>query len=790
MLLSRWHFCGLIGFLILLSLPHKELCAQPLAEQGVLDLSTLNFETEQSVELNGEWVFYWEELLTPSSLYDNSGNKEFVDFPHLWNDDPNLSSFGFATYTLKLIKPKNPPHLALTIPDLYTAYTLYINGKEISRNGQVASNQEDYTPFWLPKTISINQFDSDTLNLVLQVSNFDHSKGGIRLPIILGNQEYLERERTIEIGYTLLLTGCLFMIGLFFLGLYLFGRHEEPMIYFAAVCFFFSYRVFGTELYPLHYLFPELPWILTIKAEYFSLYFTAFIFCTFVKKLYPDEIHKYVIHIFSWIFGLLSAITVFFPAFYFTKLINLFFGVLPLFIAYITWVYVKATINKREGSGFALASTIMVFVVFLHNLLEYLTILEENLLLNFIGFFSFFFLQSLILSYRYTNSLSKARIKAEEAARAKSQFLSTMSHEIRTPLNAVIGLSELLLDTDSEKEKQDFAKHIKKSGENLLEILNNILDYSKFETTGIEKDLKPLNVVNVVHDVVNMLAPLSKPKKLDINTKISTDIPEWVLTDETHIKQILINLLGNAIKFTNEGSILISVDLAQSKNRKGNLKFSVKDTGGGISKKDINRLFKSFTQLDASSTRKHGGTGLGLVISKKLVEALGGEIWFESELNKGSLFYFTIDAKETSAPERQQQKVESPKEKIPLKTHDVRVLVVEDNLLNQKVIVKILDKSDLDITIANNGKEALKEIETSDFDLIFMDMEMPVMDGLETTRYIRKNLPSEKQPIIIAMTANAFVEDRDKCLEAGMNDFVSKPVSVDKVKAMLNHWIK
>jgi len=625
---------------------------------------------------------------------------------------------------------------------------------------------------------------------VLQVSNFEHSKGGIRLPIILGSEEYLERERTIEIGYTLLLTGCLFMIGLFFLGLYLTGRHEEPMIYFAAVCFFFSYRVFGTELYPLHYLFPELPWILTIKAEYFSLYFTAFLFCAFVKKLYPVETNKYILYAFGGIFGALSAITVFFPAFYFTKLINVFFGTLPLFIAYITWVYIKATINKREGSGFALASTVMVFIVFSHNLLEYFTLLNENLLLNFVGFFSFFFLQSLILSYRFTNSLSKARIKAEEAAKAKSQFLSTMSHEIRTPLNAVIGLSELLLDTDSEEEKQDFAIHIKKSGENLLEILNNILDYSKFESTGIDKELKPVSVSKIVHEIVNMLTPLSSNKSLSIDTELSHAIPDWVMTDETHLKQILINLIGNAVKFTHEGSILVSVDKNSTSNRKGNLKFSIKDSGDGISKKDINRLFKSFTQLDASRTRKHGGTGLGLVISKKLVEALGGEIWFESEIKKGSKFYFTIQAKETKQPETVVENTEILSDKSVHENQDIKILVVEDNLLNQKVIEKILEKNNLNIDMATNGKEALEMLESTDYNLIFMDMEMPIMDGIESTRLIRKNLAQEKQPIIIAMTANAFVEDRERCLEAGMNDFISKPVSVDKVKAMLNHWIK
>jgi signal transduction histidine kinase/CheY-like chemotaxis protein len=786
---TSYLLCIVAGLLILLSLPLQQLCAQPIAQKGVIDLSSFQIDDQSSVRLNGEWAFYWNELLEPSEIQYQQ-TPEFVNFPHLWNDDPNLSSYGYATYTLQIIKADTYPPLALTIPDLYTAYSLFINGEVVSRNGEVATTEEKYTPFWLPKTISMEQINADTLNLVLQISNFKHSKGGIRLPIILGSKEHLEWERTIEIGYILLLTGCLFMIGLIFLGLYLFGRHEEPMIYFAAVCFVFSYRVFGTELYPLHYLFPELPWLLTIKAEYFSLYFTGFLFCIFVKKLYPAETQNKIIYPFAGIFGLLSVISILFPAFYFTKLINLFFTTLPLLITYVTWVYIKATINKREGATFALASTVIVFGVFLHNALEYFTYVDENLLLNFIGFFSFFFLQSLILSYRFTNSLSKARIKAEEAAKAKSQFLSTMSHEIRTPLNAVIGLSELLAETDSEEEKKEFAKHIKKSGENLLEILNNVLDYSKFESTGIEKELKPVNLSQVIHEINNLLTPLSLNKNLSLETDISTDIPDWVLTDETHIKQILINLAGNAIKFTSEGSVRISLQKNSDPQKKGNLTFIIKDTGHGISRENIHRLFKSFTQLDASRTRQHGGTGLGLAISKKLVEALGGEIWFESELNKGAEFYFTIQAKETS---NQDSTVEAPSRVVeaPVEdSHSPRTLVVEDNLLNQKVITKILEKINLKTDIASNGKEALEMLDSSNYNLIFMDMEMPVMDGLEATRQIRKNLPSERQPIIIAMTANAFMEDRERCLEAGMNDFISKPISIDKIKSMLNHWLK
>lgn len=763
------------------------LFAQPVAQNGSIDLSDIDFNAQGSVELSGEWEFYWEEFLEPDKV-DSTRSAQFVSFPHLWNEDPRLSSYGYATYILRIHKPENGPPMALTIPDMYTAYTLYINGIEAAKNGIVADNREDYTPFWLPKTISIDHFNGDTLELVLHISNFKHSKGGIRLPILIGSDEYLEKQRTIRLGFSLLLTGCLFMIGLFFLGLYLFGRHEIPMLFFAFVCFFFSYRILGTELYPLHYLFPNLPWLLTVKAEYFSLYFTPALFCIFVQRLYPKETSKQIIYSLAGIFGIFSASAILLSPYYFTKTVDLFFMIVPLFITYITWVYIKAVKNKREGAKFALASVVLVFIVFLHNLLEYHTILKENLLLNFIGFFSFFFLQSLILSYRFTNSLTKSRIKAEEAALAKSQFLSTMSHEIRTPLNAVIGLSELLLHSDSEKEHKEFAQNIKQSGEHLLEILNNILDYSKFESMGIDTELKPVNIKKLVSEIIHLLSPLSSNKNLKIDLKIEEDISQWILSDATHLKQILINLVGNAIKFTAKGSISVLLQTNDEVDRKGDLKFTIADTGTGISNKNIHRLFKSFSQADPSSTRKYGGTGLGLVISKKLVEALDGEIWFESEPGSGTTFYFTLKAPKTSNVESTEEENDLNFELSEAKIAGLNVLVAEDNLMNQKIILKILQNINITASIVNNGQQVLDELAKHSYDLILMDMEMPVMDGIESTKNIRNSLAEDLQPVIIAITANAFLEDREKCLQAGMNDFLTKPVAIDDVKDMLKKW--
>lgn len=780
----KWWLYVLIAFRCLT----PDLLAQSMNERSFIDLEGHDFTEHKEISLDGPWKFYWNELLYPDTI-DSSEATQIVSFPHLWNDDPSLSSFGYATYITTIALPPNTPDLSVIVPDMYSAYTLYINGKVIAQNGKVATHPEDYKPYWVHVNASLNSFKSDTLQLVLQIANFDHSKGGIRLPIILGEKDHLMYRSVLEFGLILLLTGCILMIGLVFLGLYLFGRHEFTMLCFAVFCFFFSYQVIGTDFYALHLLIPDIPWLLTIKVEYFSLFATGFSFSIFVLKLYPYEVSKKILYLFAGIYALFALITLIFPPYYFTQLVDYFLVVLPLYALFITWVYIKAVLNNREGSRFALGSTIFVFIVIIYNTLVYSTILEESLLFYYSGLFCFFFLQSLILTYRYTNSLTRAREKAEESAKVKSQFLSTMSHEIRTPLNAIIGVSELMMHSDSVDERKKYVNLINESGKNLLELINKILDYSKFETSGIETDLKPVNLRAIIEDILNLLGPLYEEKNINFEVDIYSNVPEWIMSDSTHLKQVLINLVGNAIKFTNEGTIIIRIQPHSDLQRKGNFKFTIIDSGKGIAELETDRLFKTFSQLDPSSTREHGGTGLGLVISQKLVDALDGEIWHENNSRQGATFHFTITAEKTTSTALVNHHPKSnSKSSVEQSQKQLRVMVAEDNLINQKVIQKILESHQLYPDMVKDGQEAFDKIMEKDYDLIFMDMEMPVMDGIEACQKIRATLPDKKQPIIVAITANAFLEDREKCLNAGMNDFLSKPISMKDIAGIMEKW--
>ncbi|MEH1792720.1 ATP-binding protein [Nostoc sp.] len=401
----------------------------------------------------------------------------------------------------------------------------------------------------------------------------------------------------------------------------------------------------------------------------------------------------------------------------------------------------------------------------------------------------------------------------KQAELAKQEFLAMISHEVRTPIASVIGMASLLLDCGLIGQQKDFVEIIYSSGNSLLKIINDFLDFSKVQSGNLELEEEPFILQSCINEAFYLLAPQAREKGLKITFLDTLKLPTTIVGDITRLRQVLINLLSNAIKFTQTGSIEVSVIIRKNKdiNRSSaaantdEIQFSIKDTGIGIPSDRMERLFKAFSQVNSSITRQYGGTGLGLAICKQLCELMGGRIWVESELNTGSTFYFTIAASVipeesagaqvlASVQELQVRNSENNCDYRPSDLPKLRILLTEDNLVNQKIALKQLQSLGYSADVANNGKEALHLLEKIPYDLILMDCQMPILDGLETTKQIHRwqesNFASGRRPVVVAMTANAMKEDQQMCLDAGMDDYLSKPVMKEKLAATLEHWAR
>ncbi|MCM3257727.1 ATP-binding protein [Paenibacillus lautus] len=773
-------------------------------QNGELRLEGWDFGTDGSISLNGKWAFYWNQLLDPDDLKQGASPavSAYVDMPEYWTNytlnGRKLPADGNATYRLTISGLDSEEPIALKLRNIYSSYALWVNDTLAASAGKPETSHEASIPKYGPSVVVPVKPDSDgRLTLLVQVANYTYPKGGINNAIELGDAKQLQQEKSVELVRDSLVIGSLLVIGVYHIILYVLRRNDVTPLYFGLFCMCIAVRTMLVGSRFILEIFPAFSWVWFAKVSYLTIYVGELFLISYIYHLFPQFLSRKV-----W--RLTQFFTISLTLLVLTTDIRVYdYSLIPFqiysigLVLYAVYASIRLARQRQEGAVLLIVGFSLIFLTAVNDTLNRKGVFTTPALLQF-GVLGFVFLQALLLSMKSSRAFFQVERLSERLLtldKLKDEFLAKTSHELRTPLHGIIGLADALIDGSSGKLPSpviDLLRLMKVSGQRLAHLVNDILDFSKLKHQEIGLVLVTVNLRLAVELTLQVLNPLAEKKGLRLSHQLPDDM--YVMADENRLQQILHNLIGNAIAYTETGTVTVT-----AKRLQGQVSVQITDSGIGIAEADLDRIFESFEQINPLDRSQQGGTGIGLSITKKLVELHGGRIGVTSGVGEGSTFSFTLPMAGEGKPKSpplpvadyiptesfpQWEIVEPEREAAHSNKQLPSVLIVDDDPINVQVLLQFLaGKYSLRSTCS--GQEALEWIQNGyKPDIALLDVMMPYVSGLQLGEEIRRHYNSGELPVIF-LSAKSQMTDLVAGFEHGGNDYLAKPVDKQELLARL-----
>lgn len=757
-------------------------------ENGVLDLKEWP-ATDKVHIVDGEWNFYWNHLLTFDEIVTHNSKPDLiVKVPSVWNkykvNGKKLPAFGYGTYQIEVVNATVGEPLAIQMPTFLSSYALYIDDQFVSACGKVSTNKEEYSPGCKSQEVEFTP-TKDSFQIIIQVSNYSYAQGGMYFSIKMGKEEEIKLHNKRVADIDLFLFGALTIMGFYYLCNFLMRREDKSSLYVVVISFLYAIITSIQGDFLIYRLIPFISYEAIMKIYYIGISWSSVVFAIIINDLFPQENSKKVINIALIYSTVITLIVLLTPVSIYSHLLIITQGYTILLGTYCTVSLAWSYIRRREDALMIFLAAIINIICAAHDM-----VFKSNA--SKIGTMVMLVVQSYVLAKRFSvanRNINAMASKLLTLDKVKDEFLANTSHELRTPLSGILGITEAMLKGSegelSSGQRQNLSI-IAASSRRLSNLVNDIVDYSKMKNGNLNLYFQPLRIDGLIYTILNIFKQLNVTKECSILSEIQDDLP-FVWGDENRIIQILYNLIGNAVKFTSKGLVKISVI-----KKADVLEICVSDTGEGIPKDKLETIFMSFEQVDSSITRRYSGAGLGLSITKHLVELQKGTIWVESQLGQGSRFYFTLPLFHGEIDEFNKEKYELESSElysseIPVVLEqingDIRILVVDDDMVNLQAATALLKLEGYGVTAVNNGLAALGLLKNnSDYSLVILDVMMPEMSGYEFCKLLREDVMNYELPVLM-LTAKSSINDIVLGFEAGANDYLSKPFEPEELMA-------